>query len=53
MQDWHISTREIIKAIKESGNNVQILTKGNGIRDFDLLDNNDWYGVTLDGQKNK
>lgn len=42
-------TREIIKAIKESGNNVQILTKGDGSRDFDLLDNNDWYGITLDG----
>lgn len=42
-------TREIIKAIKESGNNVQILTKGDGSRDFDLLDENDWYGITLDG----
>lgn len=42
-------TREIIKAIKESGNHVQILTKGNGSRDFDLLDENDWYGITLDG----
>ena len=42
-------TREIIKAIKESGNNVQILTKGDGSRDFDLLDEWDWYGITLDG----
>lgn len=42
-------TREIIKAIKESGNYVQILTKGDGSRDFDLLDENDWYGITLDG----
>lgn len=42
-------TREIIKIIKESGNNVQILTKGDGSRDFDLLDENDWYGITLDG----
>lgn len=42
-------TREIIKVIKESGNNVQILTKGDGSRDFDLLDENDWYGITLDG----
>ena len=42
-------TREIIKILKESGNNVQILTKGNGNRDFDLLDENDWYGITLDG----
>lgn len=42
-------TREIIKAIKESGNHVQILTKGDGSRDFDLLDENDWYGITYDG----
>ncbi|MEE1239287.1 MAG: radical SAM protein [Acutalibacteraceae bacterium] len=42
-------TREIIKILKESGNNVQILTKGDGRRDFDLLDENDWYGITLDG----
>ena len=40
-------TREIIKALKENGNNVQILTKGDGTRDFDLLDENDWYGITL------
>jgi len=44
-------TREIIKIIKKSGNNVQILTKGDGSRDFDLLDGNDWYGITLDGIK--
>ena len=42
-------TREIIQAIKDSGNNVQILTKGDGSRDLDLLDENDWYGITLDG----
>lgn len=42
-------TREIIKAIKESENHVQILTKGDGSRDFDLLNENDWYGITLDG----
>lgn len=41
------TTREIIKALKESGNHVQILTKGDGSRDFDLLDENDWYGVTI------
>lgn len=39
-------TREVIKAIKDSGNHVQILTKGDGSRDFDLLDENDWYGIT-------
>ena len=42
-------TREIIKAIKASGNHVQILTKGDGSRDFDLLDENDWYGITYAG----
>lgn len=40
-------TREIIKAIKSSGNHVQILTKNDGSRDFDLLDENDWYGVSI------
>ena len=43
------ATRQIIKAIKASGNHVQILTKGDGSRDFDLLDKNDWYGITYDG----
>ena len=42
-------TREIIKAIKDSGNRVQILTKGDGSRDFDLLDGDDWCGITLTG----
>lgn len=42
-------TREIIKSLKESGNHVKVLTKGDGSRDFDLLDGNDWYGVTVDG----
>ena len=46
-------TREIIKLLKGSGNHVQILTKGSGLRDFDLLDENDWYGVTLDGTAGK
>lgn len=44
-------TREIIKAIKDSGNHVQILTK-NAIgadRDLDLLDGGDWFGITLTG----
>lgn len=44
-------TREIIKIIKESGNHVQILTKGGlrAERDFDLLDGNDNFGVTYAG----
>lgn len=41
------ATREVIKALKEYGNHVQILTKGDGSRDFDLLDGGDWYGVTI------
>lgn len=43
------TTREAIKLIKASGNNVRILTK-NGFDsqgDFDLLDGNDEFGVTL------
>ena len=44
-------TREIIKLLKDSGNHVQILTKGDGSADFDLLDGNDWYGITLDGSE--
>lgn len=44
-------TREIIKLLKASGNHVQILTKGDGRRDFDLLDSGDWYGITEDGVK--
>lgn len=42
-----MATREIIKLLKEHGNHVQILTKGSGFRDFDLLDCEDWYGVTI------
>ena len=41
------TTREVIQALKEYGNHVQILTKGDGSRDFDLLDGGDWYGVTI------
>ncbi len=41
------ATREVIQALKEYGNHVQILTKGDGSRDFDLLDGEDWYGVTV------
>ena len=41
------TTREVIQALKEYGNHVQILTKGDGSRDFDLLDGEDWYGITI------
>lgn len=43
------ATHDIIKLLKESGNNVQILTKNPTQRDFDLFDENDWFGVTYDG----
>ena len=42
------TTREIIQLLKQFGNHVQILTKGDGRRDFDLLDDGDWYGITMD-----
>lgn len=47
------ATMEIIKILKKAGNHVQILTKGDGQRDFDLLDENDWFGVTIDGSRGK
>ncbi len=40
-------TREVIQAIKSTGNHVQILTKNPIDRDFDLLDAEDWFGVTI------
>lgn len=43
------ATSEIIKLLKDSGNHVQILTKNPTQRDFDLLDENDWFGITYDG----
>lgn len=46
------TTREVIKVLKDAGNHVQILTKNPIQRDFDLLDENDWFGVTYDGGLN-
>ena len=45
------TTRKIIKLLKRSGNNVQVLTKNglDAMRDFDLLDGNDWFGITYAG----
>lgn len=43
------TTRSIISLIKDAGGHVQILTKGDGSRDFDLLDENDWYGISYSG----
>lgn len=44
-------TRSVIQAIKKSGHHVQILTKAGRevMRDFDLLDAQDWVGVTISG----
>jgi DNA repair photolyase len=46
-------TREVIQAIKNAGAHVQILTKGGNRaeRDFDLLDSEDSFGITLTGFK--
>lgn len=43
------ATREVIKVIKDSGNHVQILTKGGkrAERDFVWLDEEDSFGVTI------
>ena len=43
------ATREVIEVLKATGNHVQILTKNPSFRDFDLLDENDWFGITYDG----
>lgn len=43
------ATRAIIMMLKDAGNHVQILTKNTGRRDFDILDDHDWYGATIDG----
>jgi len=47
-------TREIIHLLKDTGNHIILLTK-NGVacrRDFDLLDDEDWFGVTYAGYNN-
>lgn len=42
-------TRAVIRMLKAADAHVQILTKGGhrAERDFDLLDGNDWFGVTI------
>lgn len=42
-------TRDIIELLKKHHCKVQILTKNPTMRDFDLLCENDWFGVTYDG----
>lgn len=45
------ATREVIREIKAAGNHVQILTKNgaDAMRDFDLLDEDDWFGISYAG----
>jgi DNA repair photolyase len=45
-------THIIITMLKNNGNNVQILTKNPIPRDFELLYENDWFGITLTGKDN-
>jgi len=44
-------TLEIIKLLKEHGNHIQILTKADSLKAYGLLDENDWYGITLTGKQ--
>jgi DNA repair photolyase len=45
-------TGKAIELIKDSDNYVQILTKAPITQDFDLLDEGDWFGITLTGLDN-
>ena len=40
-------TLEIIKLLKEHGNHIQLLTKGDARAAIPLLDGEDWFGVTI------
>lgn len=46
-------TREVIKELKAAGCHVQILTKNpnESMRDWDLLDSEDWIGTTITGAR--
>lgn len=48
-------TRDIIRLLKQAGCHVQILTKSgmSAASDFDLLDKNDWFGVTISGNSDQ
>jgi DNA repair photolyase len=45
------ATRDVIKLLKQAGCHIQILTKAGAAaeKDFDLLDGQDWFGVTIAG----
>ena len=40
-------TLEIIKLLKEYGNHIQLLTKGDARAAIPLMDSEDWFGVTI------
>ena len=40
-------TREIIQLLKEHGNHIQLLTKGDAREAIPLLDGEDWFGITI------
>ena len=40
-------TLEIIKILKEYGNHIQLLTKGDALAAIPLLDGEDWFGITI------
>ena len=40
-------TLEIIKLLKEHGNHIQLLTKGDARSAIPLLDGEDWFGITI------
>lgn len=40
-------TLEIIKLLKEHGNHIQLLTKGDARAAIPLMDGEDWFGVTI------
>ena len=40
-------TLEIIKLLKEHGNHIQLLTKGDAREAIPLMDGEDWFGITI------
>ncbi len=48
-EEFNKITRLTIMMLKEAGHHIRILTKAGPLaqRDFDLLDNQDWFGQTL------
>jgi DNA repair photolyase len=55
IDEYHQLTRQTIQILHQHNLNVTVLTKGGkrAERDFDLLTNDDWFGVTLTNLDNK